>query len=92
MGLSKPMHTPEEWKITNIEYNWEGGGVVSISSPTWESMIDVYLHCTGKEEGLANANLVVAAPDMYAALLELKNDGIKSDLVEQAIAKAEGKQ
>jgi len=43
--------------------------------------------------GMANARLIAAAPDMYEALKVFKRDGVLAalDLMDAAIAKAEGK-
>jgi len=94
-------HTPGPWRIDDIQVeDWR----VNISSP--ESNIACAYHQTddpsnADDECLANARLIAAAPELYAALVECltmndKGGNTREDFdrwerkARAAIAKAEG--
>jgi len=89
-------HTQGPWAISNYY-----AGKASISGKDWGGFATVVTRLDGDEneysEGLANARLIAAAPDMLAALEELRaavyhKSGIADALAEAtaAIAKAKG--
>lgn len=98
----KTKHTPGEWKVVH-EFNVESeegfvatcGGQRGLMDPEKQT-----------EMNNANARLISAAPDMLAALKDVLNrveasdewwmscadkGGIDTEIIEEAIAKAEGK-
>lgn len=56
-------HTLGPWTIEQ-----RPGRKISIHAETWGHLGEIYQTETTKEEGLANAHLIAAAPDMYDAL------------------------
>lgn len=76
--------TPQPWTNDNGLVN---GRRADDTTPSF----DIYdaVHWAGDDkEAQANAHLIAAAPDMYAALMALK---IKNDRVMEALSKADGK-
>jgi hypothetical protein len=93
-------HTPGPWKVKL--YAWQRGNVGVFAPKFGRSPYGAcvaYTPCSdgvgGSEGALANARLIAASPEMYAALKNLENDdgSIPAHawaLVQSAIAKAEG--
>lgn len=57
------MHTPGPWELYNEDLRGGSYWVVAIPGPDFET-IDLHV----EENGEANARLISAAPEMYAAL------------------------
>ena len=75
----------------------EEDGSVSISTPSWGSLARVVVKmCDDSEyssEGVANAHLIAASPEMYKALEALLSDDVDFRAVDYAravLAKARG--
>ena len=93
-------HTPGPWKVEGSKKYPEHH---SVSSDEWSGLAIVFTSGSWVDdpEGLANAHLIAAAPDMLEALEDiitqfriLKNVGhdtrIADDLISKAIHKAKG--
>lgn len=92
-------HTPGPWAVVNR------GGMLNVSAPRHGGAI-VSLGVPRSGERMANANLIAAAPDLLAALVEARNglgwyraefpdanSGADDEVlarIDDAIAKAEG--
>lgn len=87
-------HTPGEWKSIGLEIRQKNSGLI---------LANVYEHNPNnqtKEQAIANAKLIAAAPDLLDALLKLqyavKHGGVKGlfedekKLIDNAINKAIG--
>ena len=90
-------HTPGPWTTTTGEWFaiWVvSPGTLVDSKPA--HVADVLGHLGDQAQGVANANLIAAAPDMLAALREVlvffENRALWTDcsLIAAVIAKAEG--
>lgn len=97
MSLFVPNITPGPWEVASVRYQKDEGGVAFISAPTWKNLIDVQLHCAGKEEGLSNAHAVAAIPELLEIVREIvRPSGNLSqkeleNKASDALAKAEGR-
>jgi len=97
-------HTPAPWRYEQYkDFTDREGGQIGISANTWGNLCIVYQHCCkDPQEGMANARLIAAAPDLLEACKRVKSifDAMFGDCVDdkegnlefikQAIAKAEG--
>jgi len=90
-------HTPGPWTIGS---RTDGGCWRVIDAPTWDAFAKVVIKMTDakadSEQGLANARLIAAAPEMLEMLKRLDNSleslGRSYRLqIREVIAKAEGR-
>ena len=63
------------WTIGKIKHskNIDRGGHIHINTIGWDSMAKVAFTPNGFEEGLLNAKLIAAAPELLDALLSIVN-------------------
>jgi len=92
-------HTPGPWFVNQDE----DGNYRSIGSAGWWGLAQVVVRFEGERNddatGLANANLIAAAPDLLAALkafvadfdASVSDPDATTDAARAAIAKAEGR-
>ncbi len=100
-------HTPGPWTLRITKpFSEIEGGQIAIDAPKWSEFITIHQHCCiDPQEGVANARLIIAAPDLLEALKKIRNAFnlslrtvedfdllLKNQLpmIEQTIAKAEG--
>lgn len=104
--MSKEKFTQGEWVVDDklSGDNETEEGHTCISAPDWMALAQVVTVFMGDKrtknsrQGMANAHLISAAPDMYRALRELLEDSEaayldkdKTDAAYAALAKSEGK-
>lgn len=83
-------------KFTKGPWIVEDDGIVSIADKDgdWPSIVTQSPHSIVKENWIANARLIAAAPCMYNALKQFMNPNISDleaqELIRKAIRKAEG--
>jgi hypothetical protein len=80
------MHTEGPWRVSGRCYEL-GEGLAGVSGPGWNELAGVVVEVNGylNDEGIANARLIAAAPDLLEALQELCE--IVEDAIEQKSAK-----
>jgi len=91
-------HTPGPWRVVNGGRRVDGPFVTTFGEGS-QPIADVRVPNGSKNERLANARLIAAAPDLYHALVELveyetaKNGGKKPKWpnILAALAKSEGR-
>ena len=95
-------HTPGPWEVerrTGKPDHWQINGVNQDLGCQWRGLAMIYTSGSWADdpEGLANAHLIAAAPDMLEALEDIVDQGImvknhrfSLDLIENAIRKAKG--
>jgi len=71
------------WTIGKIKHskNVYKGGYIHINTIGWDNMAKVAFSPNGLEDGLANAKLIAAAPELLDALLSIVNTIEKSQTV-----------
>ncbi len=71
--MADAKHTPGPWRLGRMPI--QGGTAVSINSDDWSQFATVvvrkYAASSNDLEGVANADLIAAAPDLLEALTEL---------------------
>ena len=81
--MSETKYTPGPWEIEQRR-----GRRICIHAETWGHLAEVYQTPSTKEEGLANANLIAAAPELYEALkachLQMLQSNNNSEYAEEA--------
>lgn len=96
MKKTKSKHTKGPWLLDAVENGYRG---ISSEKGQWYSFAKVAIEsCKAPdEEGIANANLIVAAPELLEALEQLVDQaerhgavGIWYDEARAAISKAKG--
>jgi len=93
----KPKYTPGPWKVRFV------GDEIWINSTHWEALAkvssvpEIVEENTGENQGMDNARLIAAAPELLAAIKEiysaavdmhsqfLKHDGWRDDATEEVI-------
>lgn len=89
-------HTPGPWVIIPGGDEWSQGRIATIEAKT-ETMIETNYWTVAevnyrREEHVANANLIAAAPDLLKALIDFLDDTMGDpEPCRKAIAKALGK-
>ncbi len=74
---SKHTHTPGPWGLSRVEHsNGTPRNTVNVNGRGWFCFASVYVRLSGHKEdspeGLANARLIAAAPDLLEALKETR--------------------
>lgn len=97
----KPKHTPGPWVVTLGSVRGQYDTVEKIESSSGRVIMNGGHPFRADEEQLANAHLIAAAPEMLWALKHLLNgynqgavklDAADVQLIQQTIAKAEGRE
>lgn len=100
--MSEPAHTPGPWKVQEGYLTVYTTTCPETGTGFTNAIADVHREktCAGsivpEEEAIANARLIAAAPEMLAALIELRDahwnrmPGRANELVESAVNKAKG--
>jgi hypothetical protein len=95
---NRTTHTPGPWEVAKKRY-LESAGVICVEHPNHDALDVITAGWSeSEEEHQANARLVAAAPDLYAALKAFKQavadgEGLAPcyDMANAAIRKAEGR-
>jgi hypothetical protein len=93
--MGERAHTPGPWYTSRKP----GSNRMRINAPGWGHLAKVVVRMSGSigdcEDGLANARLIAAAPDLLEALKDaryaLYGNGAGNPKIDAAIAKAEGR-
>ena len=90
--MSKTSHTPGPWPIKptgDFKRIVIGDGLVD--GPGGYEVAEVYSDDCDRDEAMANAHLIAAAPDLYAALVHAQQNMPHPDqMIDEALAKARG--
>ena len=76
-------HTKGIWKIGKIKHSKKEhkGGYINIDCGGWQQAVRVSFTPVSLHDGMANAKLITAAPELLEALLSIVNTIEKSETV-----------
>ncbi len=100
--MGEPKFTKGPWTVGKRKDKNRGSAKAYIDGFSWDGLASVWVRLQNKDmdsdEGVANAHLIAAAPDLYAALAEIMHmrstaAGVTreaADRARAALAKARG--
>jgi len=91
----QPKWTPGPWVVEPVNHDGDGGTLVRLTDyPNPNCVANVWGTESAGEpnaESIANAHLIAAAPDLYAALVHAQQNMPHPDqMIDEALAKARG--